>query len=85
MDKAADNTAVKAISAADRANGQILFNYGTDKFYKFDSASSATDDDDLVLQPTVGTGRWLAITSGGGGASGDSLVQTFETSVSASV
>jgi len=85
MDKAADNTAVKAISAAERANGQIIFNYGTDKFYKFDSGSSATDDDDLVLQPASGTGRWLAITTGGGSSSGETIVQNLDTSASTAI
>lgn len=85
MDKAADNTAVKAIVSADRSNGQIVFNYGTDSFYKFDSGSSATDDDDLVLQPSSGTGRWLKVSTGGGSSSGENIVQNLDTSASTSI
>lgn len=76
-DKQASVTAIKGISSSDRFNGQIVFNYGTSVFYKFDSASSATGDDDLVLTPTSGTGRWLKV-AGSSSGSGDSLIQQLD-------
>lgn len=66
----ADITALKAIAAADRANQQIVWVSGSSCFYEFDSASSATPDDDLVVQPTAGTGRWEKKALGGGSTSG---------------
>jgi hypothetical protein len=80
-DKMASNAAIKAIASADRSTGQVVFNYGTAKFWYFDAASAAADDGATVLQPDSGTGRWL-IFSSGGGASGDSLVEEFDTKVS---
>lgn len=56
---AASNAVIKAIAAAARANNQIVYHVGASAFYKFDSASVSADDADTVLQPDVGTGRWL--------------------------
>jgi hypothetical protein len=56
---AATNAVIKAIPAADRADGQILYHIGVLAFYRFNSASAAADDGNTVLAPDVGTGRWL--------------------------
>lgn len=62
-DSVADVTAAKAIAAADRADRQVLFVKGAASLYYFDSSSVAAGDDDLVLAPDAGTGRWLKIVS----------------------
>lgn len=64
-DSVADVTAAKAIAAADRADRQVLFIKAQAALYYFDSGSSATGDDNLVLTPNAGTGRWLKIVSQG--------------------
>lgn len=60
-------------------------------WYGFNPLSSATDDNDLVIAPTTGTGRWEMMTSattgdgGGGGSGGGDLeerVTTLENQVS---
>lgn len=84
-DSVADNTAMKAISTTDRVEGQLAFNIAKAALYYFDSGSSATDDDDLVLQPTSGTGRWIKSTTGSGSASGETLDQNFESSVASGI
>lgn len=58
----ANIAAIKAILAADRADGDVIAELTNNRLYIFDSGSSATGDDDLVLTPDAGTGRWLAIT-----------------------
>lgn len=65
-------TNVKAIAVADRVDRQIVFvdNADTGVFYKFDADSTATGDDDLVLQPDTGSGRWLKQELGGVGGAG---------------
>ena len=57
----ADNTAVKAIVLANRADNQIVYNVNALAFYRFESSSTASDDGDLVLQPAdlPSSGRWL--------------------------
>lgn len=72
FDKKADVNAIKAISSADRSTGQLVLNYGTGKLYYFDGSSTATADDDAVIQPTSGSGRWLRQSSSGGAASAGS-------------
>jgi hypothetical protein len=54
----ADTTALQAISAANRSNGQIVVKRDTDTIWTFDSASSAGASDWVVV-PSAGTGRWL--------------------------
>lgn len=74
-DKVADLTALKAVSAGDRSDGQMVFLISSVALYHFDSGSAAANDDDLVVQPDAGTGRWLKIeTSGGGGGGGSGSV-----------
>lgn len=57
--------AVRDIPVADRANGQQVFCIALTKEFYFDSASAAADDGTTVLQPSVGTGRWLQIPTAG--------------------
>ena len=80
-DKQANNSGIKAIASADRSDGQLVYNYGVDCFYRFNAGSSASDDGDLVLQPNSGTGRWIKITSSSSAGGGDTLVQQLDTSV----
>lgn len=54
----ADTTALQAISAANRSNGQIAVKRDTDTIFTFDSGSSAGASD-WVIVPAAGTGRWL--------------------------
>jgi len=56
-------TALKAVAAADRKDNDVRFVDDIKVFYQFDSSSSDTGDDDLVLTPDAGTGRWLKITN----------------------
>lgn len=52
---------LKNISEADRFNGLALIVQAEYAWYLFDSGSSASADDDLVVQPTTGTGRWIKL------------------------
>ncbi len=74
--KQPDHDGIRAISSADRSDGQVVFDYGASEFWTFDAASSATDDDENVLQPDSGTGRWT-IVAGGVASSGDGIVQNL--------
>lgn len=58
----ADITALKGIASGERRDGDFFVVKSTNNTYRFDSASSATGDDDFVIQPTAGTGRWIKIT-----------------------
>lgn len=55
----ADITALKAVSAANRSDKDIRLVESTRQLYIFESGSSATGDDDFVVTPSSGTGRWL--------------------------
>jgi hypothetical protein len=55
----ADFTALKAIAAADRANGTQALKLDDGSLWRFASASTLTGDDLLVATPAAGTGRWL--------------------------
>lgn len=68
--KVSNLTALKAIASADRFDEQLVWQAGVDAWYEFDSSGVQTPDDDEVVQPTSGTGRWLKVASGGGGAVG---------------
>lgn len=81
--KVTDVTALKAIGSSSRFDEQVCYVAGLDLFYEFDADSSATPDDDLVVQPTSGTGRWLKIETGGSSGDGtasalDALIQKVE-------
>jgi hypothetical protein len=73
----ADITAVKAVASANRVDGQVAFCQSNSAFYKFSSSSVAAGDDDLVLVPASGSGRWLKATgsaAASGGGAGIELV-----------
>lgn len=70
-------TAVKAISASVRVDGMIVAIDGQ-ILYQFDSDSSATPDDDEILQPTSGSGRWHKVTSGAGASASGESVESIE-------
>ena len=57
----ADVTTLKALDVTLYADGVIIIikNKG---MYRYDPLSTATPDDDKVVQPTVGSGRWLRMT-----------------------
>lgn len=55
----ADITALKAVASADRADGDIVGVQSTNKIYIFDAGSSASGDDNFIVTPTSGTGRWF--------------------------
>lgn len=57
----ADVTALQAIAAADRANGNAVVVQSTRVVYVFDSASVAAADGVRIVQPTVGSGRWYRV------------------------
>ncbi len=54
----ADAAALQAIAAANRFNGQIRVKLDDDTIWTFDSGSSASTSD-WVIVPSAGTGRWL--------------------------
>lgn len=70
-----DITALKAIGTSVRFDEQIVWVSGKEAWYEFDDSSVATPDDDLVVQPNTGTGRWLKKVGGGtgGGGSGSGI------------
>lgn len=83
--KVTDITALKAIASADRFDEQIIYVSSKMSIYEFDSASSTTPDDDLVVQPNTGTGRWNktidgqgSISAAGGAAGIDTLKQKLD-------
>lgn len=64
-------SALKAITAAQRFNGQQVevanrstANDGGSGTFYFDGSSSATDNGGTILAPTGGSGRWLRVYSG---------------------
>lgn len=61
----ADLTAAKAIDTTNATNWEdkCLMLIESLGLYRLDRDSSATNDDNLVIQPTVGVGRWLKMTS----------------------
>lgn len=63
---AASIAAIKAIGTSDRRNGDLVIDVTTNVLYTFASASAATGDDDLVLTPDAGSGRWLKIGTNAG-------------------
>jgi len=67
----ADTTALKAVGTSDRLDNQVRLKDDTNTIWKFDSASSATENSTTVIQPTSGTGRWLLV-----GSLGDALPGT---------
>jgi hypothetical protein len=84
-DAVADNAALKAVVPGERFDRQTRLSEGGTALYRYDSASVAVDDGDLVLQPNDApvAGRWLklTVTGGGGGgtgsAAGSNLLQAL--------
>jgi len=59
----ADITALKAVADdANRNDGDIRHVRSTDNTYRFDSGSAAAGDDNFVVVPDAGSGRWLRLT-----------------------
>lgn len=58
----ADVTALKAIAASERRDGDYVLVKSTNNVYRFDSASALTGDDNFVATPSAGTGRWIRVT-----------------------
>ena len=69
--------ALKAIPTLDRYDNQHRILNLIDVIYKFNSASIAVGDDDAVVQPSVGTGRWIKVVLSGGGGGGAAGVETL--------
>lgn len=69
----ADTTALKALGTtgdAQRYDLQVILKDDDNTLWKFDASSSATEDGISVIQPTTGTGRWIAVSGGSGGSGG---------------
>lgn len=67
----ADNTALKAIGSADRADKFLAFKEDSQQLFAFDSGSAAAESlgpPATVVAPSSGTGRWIALTLGGSAA-----------------
>ncbi|MCC6559639.1 MAG: hypothetical protein IT372_42525 [Polyangiaceae bacterium] len=56
----ADAAALQAVPAATRAQGQIVLKLDDHSLWRFDSGSTASAGDSVIV-PTAGTGRWLLI------------------------
>lgn len=52
-------TTLKAVTAKQRDHGQVKFVESNGSRWYFHSTSELTGDDQLVVEPTSGTGRWL--------------------------
>lgn len=57
----ADAAALKAMAADERRDGDLVLVRSSDSLYRFNAASSDTDDGDFVLEPDAGTGRWIKV------------------------
>lgn len=85
----ADNTALKAIGSADRADKFLAFKEDSLQLFAFDSTSVAGEalgPPATVVAPTgigTGAGRWIALTLGGSAAT-KSYVDTQDTAAIAS-
>lgn len=56
----ADRTALAAIAAADRYDGQLVVVQSDNSLWRFESSSSASDTtQSFVVTPGAGSGRWL--------------------------
>ena len=58
----ADVAALKAMAEAERRDGDLVLIKDANNLYRFDSASAAAGDDNFVLVPDAGTGRWIRVT-----------------------
>jgi hypothetical protein len=57
----ATRTALKALAAADRYNGQLVLVQEDGSLWRFNSTSTQVEDtaDELVQGPSAGTGKWI--------------------------
>lgn len=60
----ADNAELRAVGAVDRQDRQTRLVEGSGFLYRFDAEGAGVDDDDGIITPTVGTGRWFKIGAG---------------------
>lgn len=76
---ASNITAVKAIGLSSRFNEQIVYVASTNQWYEYSSASTASNDDDGVLQPAdlPASGRWIK-TQQSGSVSAGVIVEEFD-------
>lgn len=58
----ADVAALKAMAEAERRDGDLVLIKDANNLYRFDSASAAAGDDNFVLVPDAGSGRWIRVT-----------------------
>lgn len=58
----ADVATLKAMAEAERRDGDLVLVLDANNLYRFDSASAAAGDDNFVLVPDVGSGRWIRVT-----------------------
>ncbi|MBD2437372.1 hypothetical protein [Nostoc sp. FACHB-110] len=63
----ADIDALKALTSSQRTDGYARLVKSNPAWYVFIAASTAVADDDLVLEPDDGIGRWLKASGAGGG------------------
>lgn len=61
-----DTTALRAVPPALRDDKQQRLVEDKNAEYRFDTAGAGVDDDDLIIVPDTGTGRWFKITPSGG-------------------
>lgn len=76
---------LKGLSTPTVKRGDMAFVSGdTDAFYRYSDFSTATGDDDAVVEPTNSSGRWIKVSSSeGGGATSPSLVDlTYAANIS---
>jgi hypothetical protein len=64
--------ALKALTSSQRTDSYARLVKSVSAWYIFDSSSTATDDNDLILLPidNPSAGRWIKIGGGGGGGGG---------------
>lgn len=53
--------ALKAVTPTTRADALPIYVKSLDAWFQFDAASAVTGDDENIITPTTGTGRWLRI------------------------
>ena len=61
----ANIAAIKAVTAAERQDGDLMVAMDINTLYLFDAGSAVAGDDDFVLAPDAGTGRWLKVSAAG--------------------
>lgn len=71
----ADLAALKAVDDGDLTDKDVVFVESLNTLYRYDASSVTAGDDNMVVEPTSGTGRWLKVTQG---RTGD-LVGTSDT------